>query len=191
LFIEEELFMEDFVIRLDHIGLRVSSVENSLLFYQKILGMNVISTVAGDYAHLSFPNSSRKVISLIEESSTSQAALLGHPGERAHFALETADISAFYQFFQRIKEYGCSFKAIDHEVSWTIYVDDPDSNNVEVFLARTRDVDQNGEIISKEISENSQAAGEASILAWRGATTFLAEDAIEEEYQRYKKDSLQ
>jgi len=166
----------EFAIRLDHVGLRVADLEKTVPFYQEILRMNVLSMVTGDYAHLSFAGSNRKILSLIEEESTSQTAMLGHPGERGHFALEVATLKGFYDFFKRVKESNreCRFKAIDHEVSWTIYVDDPDSNNIEVFLWR------NSENLQDEV---------APVAVWRGATRFLAEEAIEEEYRRYYSDS--
>lgn len=161
-------------VRLDHVGLQVADLDRAIQFYERTLGMVVISSCSGDYAHLSF-GGPRKVVSLLVQDSNSQAALLGHPGAHGHFALEVANIKGFYEFYNRIKGEGCPLKVIDHQVSWTIYVDDPDGNNIELFLWRNF-------TDSPETGENPSDT--PSVAAWRGATRFLAEEVIEEEYQR-------
>ena len=169
-----ELFRGELSIRLDHVGLQVADLERAIQFYERTLGMVVISSCPGDYAHLSF-GGARKVVSLLVRDSNSQAALLGHPGAHGHFALEVATIKGFYEFYNRIKGEDCPSKVIDHQVSWTIYVDDFDGNNIEVFLWRN---------FADKLEVGQMPGDTPSIAAWRGATRFLAEEVIEEEFKR-------
>ncbi len=175
--VSQGAFRGDLGIRLDHVGLQVTDLNQAIRFYERTLGMVVISSCVGDYAHLSF-GGPRKVVSLIVQDSNSQAALLGHPGANGHFALEVGNIKGFYEFYNRIKGEGCSSKVIDHQVSWTIYVDDPDGNNIEVFLWRN---------FEKRPDTGEKAEDTPSVAAWRGATRFLAEEVIEEEFRRVEQ----
>jgi catechol 2,3-dioxygenase-like lactoylglutathione lyase family enzyme len=153
-------------LRLDHLSLRVKDLNASIKFYQSVFGMEVISHVADDYAHLSF-GGPRKTLSLIEGESTSQAAVLAAGSGSAHFAMEASDMLAFYAVFERLKSSGSRYKLVDHDVTWAIYLEDPDRHRVEIFVWRQKD----------------------DVVAWQGATRFLAEETIQEEYERLKSES--
>lgn len=151
-------------LRLDHLSLRVNNLNASIEFYKSVFGMEVISHVPEDYAHLSF-GGPRKTLSLIEGQSTSQAAVLAAGSGSAHFAMEAPDMLAFHAVFERLKTSGHKYKLVDHDVTWAIYLEDPDAHRVEIFVWRRKD----------------------DGAAWEGATRFLAEETIQEEYERLKK----
>ena len=156
----------DISLRLDHLSLRVKNLKQSTAFYEGVFGMQIISQVPEDYAHLSF-GGRRKTLSLIEGESTSQAAILAAGSDSAHFAMEAPDMHCFYAIFSRLKGTDHTFKLVDHDVTWAIYLEDPDKHRVEIFLWRSPDRDG---------------------AAWQGATRFLADETVEEEYKRVKED---
>ena len=149
-------------LRLDHLSLPVQDLKKSVAFYKKVFGMHVISQVPEDYAHLSF-GGPRKTLSLIGGDSTSQAAMLAAGSGSAHFAMEAPDMHAFYEIFNGVKQAGQAYKLVDHDVTWAIYLEDPDNHRIEIFVWRE---------------------GKEQGAAWQGTTRFLADEAIEEEYAR-------
>jgi catechol-2,3-dioxygenase len=116
---------------IDHVALSVGDVKRSAQWYIDVLGFerqhaNVwdepVFVGKNDAAIALFPNRDRQT----PQSSTSPA-----PGRVLHFAFRTSR-SNFLKAQQELKDRKIQFEFQDHEISHSIYFDDPDGHEIEI-----------------------------------------------------------
>ena len=123
---------------IDSIGrveLRVRGVDEALSFYRDIAGLEVVERGA-DHAALSAPGG--PVVLMLRSAGVDSPALHTATG-LYHTAIRYPDRTALANALARLARAGYRIGASDHGVSEALYIDDPDSNGVELYRDRPRD----------------------------------------------------
>jgi catechol 2,3-dioxygenase len=117
-------------MRLGHVHLKVSDVERSEAFYRDIVGLDVTERVSDHFVFMTFGSAHHDV------------ALQGHPGAPRpssealglyHVAFEVPDEAALGAMIERLEGRGLQFTGIDHGISKSVYLVDPDGHGVEIY----------------------------------------------------------
>lgn len=123
--------------RLGRVRLQVADLERSLVFYQRVLGLRVMSRAA-DSATLGPHDDDRPIVELRQFKSARpvpQRGLLG----LYHFAILLPNRSALGRFIAHLARIGVQAGMSDHAVSEAVYLTDPDGLGIEVYSDRPRD----------------------------------------------------
>lgn len=121
--------------RIDHADLRVRDIEQALGFYRDVAGLDVVEQ-GPNHAALAAPGGAA-IIHLISEGVDAPADRNG-PG-LYHTAIRYRDRKSLANALARLVKAGYRIGAADHGVSEALYVDDPDSNGVELYRDRPRE----------------------------------------------------
>ncbi len=123
--------------RLGRVRLQVADLERSLLFYEQVLGLRVITRNA-DSAALGPHGDDNEIVELRQHRSARpvpQRGLLG----LYHFAILLPDRRALGRFIAHLADLGAHAGMSDHAVSEAVYLTDPDGLGIEVYSDRPRD----------------------------------------------------
>ena len=124
-------------LRLGHVTLQVSALERSLEYYQRVLGLRVLSRSAHD-AVLAAHDDDAPLVRLIERPGAASAAAGARLG-LYHFAILLPDRAALGRFVAHLSQVGARAGASDHLVSEALYLRDPDGLGIEVYADRPRE----------------------------------------------------
>lgn len=119
--------------RMGAVQLTVSNLENSLAFYQQVLGFQV-QTQGNGQASLNAGGET-----LLELVELANARHVTHHSGLYHFAILTPSRLALAQVLRSLVQHGVEIGGSDHLVSEAIYFSDPDGIGIEVYRDRTRD----------------------------------------------------
>ena len=147
----DDSFISNPSLKIDHVHLKVSNLENSIHFYQSILGFKVMDKEPKEDTVCLGPNS----LSGDNDKSLSPSLFLTqtknikentHPTNSIkkgaglyHFAillLERKHMASFLQHVQKNLDPQFYEGMADHAVSESIYIHDPDYNGIEVYRDR-------------------------------------------------------
>lgn len=117
---------------ISHVQLKVSNLQNSIEYYNTIIGFDVLEQT-NTTAILTFDGST-SVLSL-EEISDAQPLKSGQTG-LYHFALLLPTRKDLGNFIQHMIQQNARVGAGDHHVSEAFYLNDPDGNGIEVYADR-------------------------------------------------------
>lgn len=118
-------------IKLGHVVLKVRDPDQSLAFYGDLLGLKLSDRLGDDMAFLTGSESHHE-LALMRLGSGAEA-----PSRRAvgllHTAFEVADQRALANAYLHLTAAGHRLGLTDHLISWSIYLNDPDGNGVELY----------------------------------------------------------
>jgi catechol 2,3-dioxygenase len=118
---------------IDHVAFIARDIERSVVWYQRVLGMERIYedvwTGQGDPIALCVSGSSCPVCVALFRPGPRREPSPPRPGD--HFALKV-DRANFEQAQEHLKALGVEFTFWNHKVSHSIYLRDPDDNEVEI-----------------------------------------------------------
>jgi catechol 2,3-dioxygenase len=122
--------------RIGHVNLKVSDLERSLAFYEGVLALKVTKRIGGEAAFLAYEGYHHDIC-----INTWQSRGGSPPPENTtglfHFAVVYAERSDLCDAVRRVKNAGIAIDAaVDHGVSESIYLRDPDQNGVELYWDR-------------------------------------------------------
>jgi catechol 2,3-dioxygenase len=123
-----------------HIGrvrLQVADLDRSIAYYQKVLGMRVVSRADGK-AELGPHGEDRVLLEIVEKEGARQVPRRGLLG-LYHFAVLLPDRAALGRFIAHLAEIGAYAGMSDHLVSEAVYLTDPDGLGIEVYADRPRE----------------------------------------------------
>lgn len=123
------------ITHISNIAIKVSNLNESLLFYKKVLGMHVLEKSKNE-AKLT-ADGVTSIVRLIEIEKV-EKPIMKTTG-LYHFALLLPTRDDLAQFYQHILDKNIPFGASDHHVSEAIYIQDPDGNGIEVYADRSSD----------------------------------------------------
>jgi catechol 2,3-dioxygenase len=123
------------IASIDHVAFIVRDIERSVAWYQSVLGMERIYedawTGPGDPVALCVPTSACPVCVALFRPRPGQGRAPTPPRPGDHFALKV-DRANFEQAQMHVQALGIDFTFWDHTVSHSIYLRDPDDNEVEI-----------------------------------------------------------
>ncbi|ALI35415.1 Catechol-2,3-dioxygenase [Candidatus Nitrosocosmicus oleophilus] len=133
-------------LKVDHVHLKVSNIEESIGFYESILGLNVLEAQSsGNTAYLGPESTGEKLSALLILDQIDQdRGITDLSRERMeaglyHFAIllpERKYLASFLQHFQKNTDPQFYDGMADHAVSESIYLHDPDYHGIEVYRDR-------------------------------------------------------
>ncbi|MGG3564901.1 VOC family protein [Neobacillus rhizosphaerae] len=117
------------------VNIKVKNLENSVAFYQTIIGLKVLETAEGRVVLTA--DGSKPLVTLEQPEDVISKA--DRTTGLYHFAIllpTRADLSVF---LRHLLEAGYPLGAADHYVSEALYLNDPDGNGIEVYRDRPAD----------------------------------------------------
>lgn len=125
------------VTRVGAVDLQVSDLARSLEYYQRVLGMRVLSENSSA-AQLGAADGGTALVLLHERRGARRVPPQGRLG-LYHFAILLPDRPALGRFVAHLAQIGARAGAADHLVSEALYLHDPDGLGIEVYADRPRD----------------------------------------------------
>ncbi|HSL21058.1 MAG TPA: VOC family protein [Vicinamibacterales bacterium] len=122
--------------RLGRVRLQVASLERSVAYYERILGLRVIAG-DGDRAVLGTEADRRPLVELRQRAGVRRVPRGGLLG-LYHFAILLPDRASLGRFLPQLETLGESAGVADHAVSEALYLTDPDGLGIEVYADRPR-----------------------------------------------------
>ena len=123
--------MSDGGIRLGHVQLRVRDLARSRTFYQRLLGWTLRESGRG-VAFLgpaAGPDHHQLALFHVGENVPTNPCAVG----LSHVAFEVASREALVDVYRRLVRNGTHVAGLDLGVSWSLYLKDPDGNEVEIY----------------------------------------------------------
>lgn len=121
--------------RIGHVNLAVADLARSLAFYRDVLGLKV-TKLLDDAAFLAFDGYHHDLCINTWQSKGCSPRPTGTTG-LYHFAAVYRDFSDLQAACRRVLAAGAAIDdAVDHDVSLSIYLRDPDQNGVELYWDR-------------------------------------------------------
>ena len=156
--------------RLGRVVLQVASLERSIGYYQKVLGLAVLDR-SPTTATLGVSGSSEPIVELREKPGVHEVPRRGRIG-LYHFAVLLPDRASLARFVAHLAEIGAYAGMSDHLVSEAVYLTDPDGLGIEVYADRPRNTwrHENRQLAMRtdplNVPDLLRAAGKAT---WQGA----------------------
>lgn len=122
--------------RLGHVSLQVADLARSLAYYERVLGLSVL-TRTSDSALLGTETGDTPLVSLVERRGARPVPSRGHLG-LYHFAILLPNRAMLGRLVAHLAERGERAGASDHLVSEALYLRDPDGLGIEVYADRPR-----------------------------------------------------
>lgn len=120
--------------KLGHVVINVSDLDASIKFYQKAVGAEVVSLNRdGKIAFLSLGNQHHD-IGLVQRA-TGPAPDATQPG-LVHMAWQLGDYAELQAAYKELTAAGISAEPIQHNVTNSLYVRDPDGHLIEIYVDR-------------------------------------------------------
>lgn len=123
-------------LALGSVVLQVASLEKSVLYYQRVIGLHVLSRTDVT-ASLGSPDG-HELVRLHEKSGVQPMPQRGRLG-LYHFAILLPSRAALGQFLAHLRDLGVRAGMSDHLVSEAIYLNDVDGLGIEVYADRPRE----------------------------------------------------
>ena len=139
-------FIASSSLKVDHVRLKVSDLQESIDFYQSILGFSVLNIESGrNTAYLGPQSPPGKLSKLLVLDQINRDKNISSPSRERreaglyHFAIllpERKFLAAFLRHIQKNLDRRFYEGMADHAVSESIYLHDPDHNGIEVYRDR-------------------------------------------------------
>ena len=126
--------------RLGHVNLKVADLERSLAFYNGVLGFKITKRIGNEAAFLAYGDYHHDICINTWQSRGGSAPAQGTTG-LFHLAIVFSHRTELRDVFLRLRAAGIVIdSAVDHGVSESLYLRDPDQNGVELYWDRPSDL---------------------------------------------------
>ena len=122
---------------LGEVKLRVSDLERSILFYEQVVGLTLLSRTGEHVASFTAKGGSAPLLILEEIPNAKKVAPRSHAG-LYHFAILLPDRTSLGIALRHLAESGIEIGQGDHTVSEALYINDPDGHGIEIYADRPR-----------------------------------------------------
>ena len=124
------------IFRLNHAVLYVRDLAESVAFYRDVLGFKITKRIGDTAAFLAYGDYHHDICINTWESRGASPPAAGTTG-LFHLAIVYSQRSELRDAFIRLKAAGIEIDgAVDHDVSESLYLRDPDQNGVELYWDR-------------------------------------------------------
>ena len=122
--------------RIGHVNLKVANLDRALAFYEGVLGLRVTKRIGYQAAFLAYGDYHHDICVNTWESRGGLPPPAGSTG-LFHVAIVYPTRAELRDVFLRLKESSIAIdSAVDHGVSESLYLRDPDQNGVELYWDR-------------------------------------------------------
>lgn len=122
--------------RIGHVNLKVADLERSLAFYSGMLGLKITKRIGNEAAFLAFGSYHHDICVNTWQSRDGSAPPRGTTG-LFHVAIVYSRRAELRDTFLRLQAEGIAIDSlIDHGVSQSLYLRDPDQNGIELYWDR-------------------------------------------------------
>jgi catechol 2,3-dioxygenase len=125
-------------MRLGHVYLKVRDLNRSIRFYTSVLDLR-LTEHTGRYAFLAIGTEHHSLA--LEEIGAWAVPPPRHAIGMAHVAFEVSDRAAFVAAHDRVLKASIPMICGDKGTSWAIRFEDPDGNEIEIYLDRRKALD--------------------------------------------------
>ena len=152
--------------QLSHTAVRVDDMERTRAFYEDLLGLPLVASLIADYdvvtkapsnyIHCMFEMADGSCVAFFQFEKGYRGAMAEHtddPYER-HMALRTESEQDVDELYERAKAAGVSCFIVDHEWCYSLYMTDPDGEEVEVTAHRPTAVQVLDQVDAHEALQN-------------------------------------
>ncbi len=123
-------------VRIGHVNLKVANLDRALAFYEGVLGLKITKRIGDDAAFLAFGGYHHDICINTWQSRNSVPPKPNSTG-LFHIAIVYSSRAELTDIFRRLKDANIEIDAaVDHGVSESIYLRDPDQNGVELYWDR-------------------------------------------------------
>lgn len=123
--------MASYTARLGHVNLKVRDPERSARFYRDLLGFDVRERVRDEYVFMSGSDFHHELA--LKRVGSDAPDPPAHAVGLYHVAFELPDRPAFAAVYRKLEDAGVAVRAVDHGISWAMYLADPDGNTLEIY----------------------------------------------------------
>lgn len=158
--------------RLGRVRLQVADLARSLAYYERVLGLRVISRDAASAA-LGAAGGNDVIVELHERPGATPVPHNGRLG-LYHFAILLPDRGALGSFVAHLAAIGMRAGMSDHLVSEAVYLTDPDGLGIEVYVDRPRNEwrhEGRQLLMTTEPLDVDSVIGASAGAAWTGMPT--------------------
>ena len=126
--------------RIGHVNLKVADLDRSLAFYEGVLGFKVTKRIGDQAAFLAYGDYHHDICVNTWESRNGSQPAKGTTG-LFHLAIVYSTRALLRDAYLRLVAAGIAIdNAVDHGVSESLYLRDPDQNGVELYWDRPAEV---------------------------------------------------
>lgn len=144
-------------VTIGHVRLKVVDLDRSVDFFTRFLHMKELERAGGEYAFLSGGDSHHEIALMKVQGETEGSRSPEAPGFD-HVAFEVSNKRGFAQAYRALTEAGIRVRPVDNGISWGMYFNDPEGNQIELFCDMRREP--------------------GGSMLWEGRTTDLTPEAI-------------
>jgi catechol 2,3-dioxygenase-like lactoylglutathione lyase family enzyme len=132
----------DSPLRVDHLALPITHVEDSLCFYTDVLDLELVAVDSGDdwdgkaWLMMSFALSDDRQLVLCAVRGAKPATESELPKDVRHFAFACESKAALNDWKQRLQRHEVSFREEDHGSQRSLYFEDPNGITLEITTPR-------------------------------------------------------
>ena len=117
---------------LGHVVLQVSNMERSISFYADFLGLPICAREGERMTFFSLGNHHDFAIAALGDDAEKANS---HAAGLAHVAFNIGNnMSELLDAKSRLEDAGIGYAPVDHEVTKSLYLQDPDSNTIELYI---------------------------------------------------------
>ena len=125
-------------LRVGHVVLKVRDLDRALAFYRDLLGFRVVAEMSNVMIFLAANGENHHDLALLRVGDSAPSPLPSAVG-LYHLAVQLRDRDALRAAHGLLSARALLRGAVDHGVSWSLYTEDPDGNEIELYCDAPRD----------------------------------------------------
>lgn len=118
--------------KIGHVLLNVHDLDRAIDFYTRFLNLRLVERVEDHHAFLSGGDSHHE-IALQKVGPDAPHPSPGGAG-LDHIAFQVPDKRSLARAFKTLTAAGLHVRTVDNVISWSLYLDDPEGNGIEIYL---------------------------------------------------------
>jgi predicted esterase/catechol-2,3-dioxygenase len=121
----------DYQLKLGHVQIKVRSLERSIAFYTRFLGLHLVERTGNAFAFLSSGDAHHEIT--LQNVGPSAPIPPAHSTGLSNLAFHVPDLTSFARAYKGLHEASIPVSLVNHQISWGISFTDPDGNGVEIY----------------------------------------------------------